>query len=393
MVNIGFVMPGSLKSAGGVELFANELMAAMSNRGHRLTVFATGGSYFRNIRYHRRLPFTVVPMPVKPLWLRSHIPWVMRAYFRTVARTYGIDVWHVFGAYPAMHILSSAKDSRPTVVTTYGADIQKFEKINYGARMNPQIETEIIEALSYATVTTANTPRVSEDVEYLGVPAERIRVIPVSVDTERFKILDSRQARGQSTNPIIRLLTVGRNHPKKRFDLIPKIAQELQQRDVVFEWKVVGRGVSDLRADVDKYGCNDTVRLIEEIGVSAGEDGGAIGTISDALVELYAQSDIFVLPSDLETFGKVLAEALASGVPAVTTDAVGCGEVIEHGVTGLIAPVGDVLELASAVEKLANDQELRNRLGANGPNSAKKWHINEITQQYENLYRKIISFT
>ena len=85
--------------------------------------------------------------------------------------------------------------------------------------------------------------------------------------------------------------------------------------------------------------------------------------VGDDLAVAYASSDIFLFPSDTETFGNVTLEAMASGLPTVCADATGSRSLVDPGVTGYLAAVGDEDTLYEEVAKLAVDAQLRRRMG------------------------------
>jgi glycosyltransferase involved in cell wall biosynthesis len=86
----------------------------------------------------------------------------------------------------------------------------------------------------------------------------------------------------------------------------------------------------------------------------------------EALAAAYASADAFVFPSDTDTFGNVVLEAQASGLPVIVSDAGGPRENVEPGVTGMVIPAGDRGALVEAMGALAADGELRRRMGAAG---------------------------
>ena len=94
--------------------------------------------------------------------------------------------------------------------------------------------------------------------------------------------------------------------------------------------------------------------------------------------QIYAQTDIAVLPSYSEGLPKSLLEACACGLPIVTTDTSGCLEVVEHNVNGLIVPVRDPVSLASALEKLIKAPKLRDQFGRQSHRRAETEFSSEI---------------
>jgi glycosyltransferase involved in cell wall biosynthesis len=100
--------------------------------------------------------------------------------------------------------------------------------------------------------------------------------------------------------------------------------------------------------------------------------------------------DLFVLPSHREGFPRAAMEAAASGLPVVATDVRGCRQVVDHGTTGLLVPVGDPASLAAAIRKLGDDPDLRARMGAAAVDRARRCFderdvIDRVLATYERL--------
>lgn len=182
--------------------------------------------------------------------------------------------------------------------------------------------------------------------EYLlhyGAPVERSFFSPHCVDNEAFR-LAAEAARSATTamdRPagVKRLLFVGKLLERKRpLDLVHAAAR-LRERGVAVE--VVFAGAGEQR------------QSLEDAARAASVPARFLGFVNQSeLPAVYATADLLVLPSDgEETWGLVVNEALACGVPAVVSDAVGCGpDLIQPGVTGGVYPVGDVQALAGAIE-------------------------------------------
>ena len=109
--------------------------------------------------------------------------------------------------------------------------------------------------------------------------------------------------------------------------------------------------------------------------------------------ELFADSSIVVLPSYREGLPKVLIEAAAAGCAVVTTDVPGCREAIEPGVTGLLVPVCDAKALASAIQRLIEDDDLRQSMGKAGRRFAEKeFSIDKIVKAHLDIYRMLLAY-
>jgi phosphatidylinositol alpha 1,6-mannosyltransferase len=117
----------------------------------------------------------------------------------------------------------------------------------------------------------------------------------------------------------------------------------------------------------------------------AGHQGG------EALARWYASADVFVFPSTTETFGNVVLEALASGVPAVVVDRGGPPDMIEPGVNGLVARANDPADLARSVQALLLDDAARREMGARAARGAESRDWQEINGALLESYRRVIA--
>lgn len=110
------------------------------------------------------------------------------------------------------------------------------------------------------------------------------------------------------------------------------------------------------------------------------------------MVKLYEESHIVVLPSYREGLPKTLIEACAVGRPIVTTDAIGCRDCVEEGTNGLKVPVGDSKALASAIEKLINDESLMKEMGRKGRDKAEReFDVKDVIRRHLDIYNSVLS--
>jgi glycosyltransferase involved in cell wall biosynthesis len=112
--------------------------------------------------------------------------------------------------------------------------------------------------------------------------------------------------------------------------------------------------------------------------------------VVDEVAPLLAAADLLLLPSETESFGLVALEAMASGVPVVASRVGGLPEVVEHGVTGYLAPVGDVEAMAELSLRILSDCAERKRFGEAGRERAVRlfdWH--DVVPRYEEIYRRV----
>ena len=185
--------------------------------------------------------------------------------------------------------------------------------------------------------------------EYLlhyGVPAERLFFSPHCVDNDAFAAASSAIRRPEGRRRVLFVgKLVGRKHPA---DLLHAVAR-LRDKPVQIAFAGAGELESELR----------------KIAAASSVDAEFMGFLNQSeLPAAYASADVLVLPSDgQETWGLVVNEAMACGIPAIVSDVVGCGpDLIDPGQTGATFPFGDVAALASAIESvLAFDPEQTRR--------------------------------
>jgi len=132
---------------------------------------------------------------------------------------------------------------------------------------------------------------------------------------------------------------------------------------------------------------HDAENLSRELGIV--DDIRFIGK-QEQIEEILAVSDLFILPSEYESFGLAALEAMAAGVPLISTDAGGLPEINIQGKTGFMSPVGDVASMSrNAVSILENDTTLKT-FKMNAAEQAKKFDIHHIVPIYEKLYDRFL---
>jgi glycosyltransferase involved in cell wall biosynthesis len=186
--------------------------------------------------------------------------------------------------------------------------------------------------------------------EARGIKADRIHILPRGLDTELFS--PSRrdesfwQKRGLRDGEI-GLLYAGRVSKEKKLDLFASVVRKLKAEGLPVRGLVVGHG---------PYSAEFEKSFPEAIftGYLSGEE----------LARAYASADIFVFPSTTDTFGNVILEAQAAGLPCVVSDQGGPRELVTDGVDGFVTRGGDLAELCDATRKLCVDQNMRLIMGA-----------------------------
>ncbi len=219
-----------------------------------------------------------------------------------------------------------------------------------------------------AALAIANSKNTASILQRFGVPARRIRIVYPGVDVQRFTPdIDGRSVRRQfAPKGETLILSVGRLQRRKGHDTTIRAIAALRERSVNVRYVIVGDG-EDLRYLQDlasTLGVADSVVFAGEIS-------------ADQLPAFYSACDVFVLANrieqgDIEGFGIVFLEAASAGKPSIGGRSGGVPEAVADGETGLLVSGTDVPELAAAIERLAGDHTVRERMGRQGRDRARR---------------------
>jgi N-acetyl-alpha-D-glucosaminyl L-malate synthase BshA len=339
-------------SAGGSGVLASELGCALAERGHDVHLF----SYRRPFRLRGRVAWHQITLPEYPLF--EYPSYGMAA----AARIAGVrlDVLHAHYAYP--HALSAhlarEMSARPfrTVTTLHGTDLHLLGTDESFARV-------VRFGLERSDAVSAVSTFLARGVRRAIAWVRPVRVIPNFVDLRRFRPAP-RPPGGPPT-----LAHVSNFRPVKRsLDAVRVLARLPAPARLLF----VGSGPEEAAAR----------RLAARLGVArrvrfAGEVADVAGVLRSA--------SLLLSTSAFEGFGLAVLEAMASGIPVVSTASGGVEEAA--GGAALIAPVGDVAALARRIGEVLRDTDLARSLGAEGRRRAEElFDLDRVVPQYESLY-------
>jgi glycosyltransferase involved in cell wall biosynthesis len=278
----------------------------------------------------------------------------LKEFLQAVAVADGIDAAgniahiHAHFCHSATTVawLASKITGLPLSFTAHAKDV-------YCNDLNPAglLERKLAAARFVVTCTDANR-------EYLqsrtSIP---VHCLYHGLDVE-FARLCGAVARG-TRSPVLRVLAVGRLVPKKGFDVLLHACARLRQRGLAVHATIVGESGEHeptLRALASSLGLEDSVTFT--------------GAMRQAdLVKAYADATVFCLPcrvlanGDRDGIPNVVAEAMACGLPVVTTNVSGIKELLEHGVNGLIVPPDDPVAVANALERIHMDPKMAATVG------------------------------
>jgi colanic acid/amylovoran biosynthesis glycosyltransferase len=276
------------------------------------------------------------------------------------------------------YLALKAQTNLPAVVSAYGYDVSLFPRRGGGLGRR-----YLAPIFSRFECFLAMSDQMRRDLVGLGCPEDRIRIHYHGVDTRRFRC----PGRTYEPRSPTLILSAGRLIPTKGHDqLIQALALVRGRCSVPFRLRVVGEGPlrRHLERELVRFGMDDVVELV-----------GYVPYMTDRLEAHYREADVFALPlvsdrGQREGIPGALVEAMAAGLPVVSTHHGGVPAVLNHEREGLLVPEGNVGRLADALERLLVDASLRRELGAAGARRAEaELDVAPATRQLEGIYDEL----
>ena len=359
---------------GGSGVVATELGKHLAERNHEVA-FISYAAPLRLTELPPRVSFHEVEIEQYPLL--KHFPYTLAlaSKMAEVARLKELDILHAHYAIPFGAAALLAKQivterSLRVVLTLHGTDITL---VGNNASFKPVTTLTIQQA---DAVTVVSDWLNDETLRQFPVDRE-LTVVRNFIDPERHQIdpchcIPDRSSRSQKT-----LMHISNFRPVKRV------------RDVVAIFAEVASAV-DCRLILVGDGPDVPVarELAEQLGVL---DRVTFVGVVDHVASLLAAADLLLLPSSTESFGLVALEAMASGVPVIASDVGGIPEVVRHGETGFLAPVGEVSQMARhAIDLLRDEERLLQFSGKASRWAAQAFDYHDVVPQYEAVYRRVL---
>ncbi len=392
-MKIAHLIPTFFPSAGGAEICVHNVATCQAAMGHDVMVI----THARDTTNLAGKPFVYkkLTVPRPPLYWSFFLARAYIEFFLAfLHKKYGFDVWQVTMGYPlgAGSVAFFKRRRIPCVLRCCGDDIQVKPQLGYGARLNHRIDHIVRATYPEFDAFVANSESMRAEYLKLGIPPAKIFLIPNGVDSRRFRASSRdgsfRQAHGIALTSKI-ILSVGRNHPKKGYDLIPPILQRLQaDTNNDFIWIIIGKDSGTIKPLAERYGVAEKLLLIDGIWGSAAD---LYQFPAPELIAYYVNADLFVLPTYIEGYPTVVLEALAAGLPVITSDVPGCRDIVRNNVNGLLVPAGDVVAFADAITRVNADCDLRQRLCAHGLEGARQQDWARIAARYVGVYECVAS--
>jgi L-malate glycosyltransferase len=361
---------------GGSGVVATELGIGLANMGHEIH-FITYKRPVRLVGFHANIFFHEVAALNYPLFEYSPYETALASKLVDVVKFEKLDILHVHYAIPhaavaymTKQILKTKGIHIPIVTTLHGTDITLVGADNSFA---PVVEFSI----NASDGVTAVSEQLKKETESTFIITRDIEVIPNFIDFSRFKKTNKDHFRKAIAPDDEKILVHTSNFRKvKRVDDVVKIFEKVHK---VIPSKLLLVGDGPERKNIEDL-CR-TLRLCDDIRFLGKQD---------AVEEILAIADLFILPSENESFGLAALEAMACEVPVISSNVGGIPEVNIHGKTGYMSTVGDIDSMAKFSISLLQDEELLATFRSNAYRQAQTFDISNILPMYENYYKKVV---
>ncbi|TWI81249.1 N-acetyl-alpha-D-glucosaminyl L-malate synthase BshA [Lacibacter cauensis] len=361
---------------GGSGVLATELGKALAEKGHMVHFITYQqpvrlSGFFTNIFYHE------VHIPHYPLFDYPPYETTLASTMVDVALNHDLDLLHVHyaiphasAAYMAKQILKKKGKEIPVITTLHGTDITLVGK-------DKTFEPVVTFSINESDAITAVSNNLRKETYHSFQIEKEIEVIYNFVDVKRFdkKPLDAfRKVLAPNGE---RIITHASNFRKvKRVNDIIQVFAKIN-KVVPSKLLMVGDGP-------ERPGTEELCRALNVC-----DDVRFLGKQQE-MEEILAISDLFMLTSEYESFGLSALEAMAAGVPVLSSNAGGIPEINIHGQTGYMANIGDVEELSKLGIDLLKDDEKLDGFKQRAKEQAMKFDIHHIVPLYEELYERFV---
>ena len=373
-MNIGIVC---YPTYGGSGVLATELGKALADKGYNIH-FITYQQPVRLNSFHANIFYHEVRVPTYPLFDYPPYETALASTMVDVISNNDIDLLHVHyaiphasAAYMAKQILKKEGIQIPVITTLHGTDITLVGK-------DKTYSPVVTFSMNESDAITAVSKNLRDETYHNFKMEKEIEVIYNFVDLKRFTRTPVAAFRQILAPKNERILLHASNFRKvKRVDDVVNVFKEVN-KEIPSKLLFVGDGPE--RTYIEG--------LCREMDAHA--DVKFLGR-QEQMEDILAISDMFILPSEYESFGLVALEAMAAGVPVISTNAGGLPEINIDGVTGFLSNVGDVENMSKNIIQIFSDDKAFKEMKKNALEQANKFDINTIVPVYENLYKKVLA--
>ncbi|AJR04172.1 N-acetyl-alpha-D-glucosaminyl L-malate synthase BshA [Siansivirga zeaxanthinifaciens] len=363
---------------GGSGVVATELGLELSKRGHEIH-FITYNQPVRlelisnNVHYHE------VNVPEYPLFHYQPYELALSSKLVDMVKLHNIEILHVhyaiphaYAAYMAKKMLIEENIYVPIVTTLHGTDITLVGN-------HPFYKPAVTFSINKSDAVTAVSQSLKEDTLRLFDIKNDIYVVPNFIDLDKYNSSGfSDCQRGMMAKDDEKIIThISNLRPVKRVEDVINVFYKVQ-KEIPSKLMLVGEGPEREKIEIlcQKLGILNKVVFLGK---------------SNEIDKILCFSDLFLLPSESESFGLAALEAMASSVPVISSNTGGIPEVNIHGVSGFLSNVGDVDDMAKNAIYILSDNNRLQQFKDNARKQALKFDLHEIVPQYEAIYQDTLA--
>jgi L-malate glycosyltransferase len=363
---------------GGSGVVATELGLELARRGHEIH-FITYSQPVRLALLNANVFYHEVNVPEYPLFHFQPYELALSSKLVDMVKMYKIELLHVhyaiphaYAGYMAKQMLKDEGINLPMITTLHGTDITLVGK-------HPFYKTAVTFSINKSDFVTSVSQSLKEDTLKSFHIKNEIQVIPNFIELDKNTIDPSISCRRSvMANENERIITHISNFRKvKRIPDVIQIFYRIQQQ-IPAKLMMVGDGPEKEKAEY----------LCQELGV---QDKVIFFGNSNEIDKILSYTDLFLLPSETESFGLAALEAMAWSVPVISSNSGGLPEVNFNGVSGFLSDVGNTDEMADNALKILKDVTTLKKFRENSLAVAQQFDIKNILPQYEELYHKAIN--
>tara|TARA_X000001036_G_scaffold66755_1_gene57549 strand:- start:328 stop:1455 length:1128 start_codon:yes stop_codon:yes gene_type:complete len=364
---------------GGSGVVATELGIELSKKGHEVH-FITYSQPVRLDALSSNLHYHEVNVPDYPLFKYEPYELALSSKLFDVISKHKIDVLHVhyaiphaYAAYMAKKILKENGYNIPIITTLHGTDITLVGN-------NPFYKPAVTFSINKSDIVTCVSKSLMEDTrEFFGIKRE-IKVIPNFIDIDKYAKkhnLCQGNMLAQDDEKII--VHVSNFRPLKRIIDVLKIFEKINQK-INSKLIMVGDGPDKKKAK-EFLRKNNLKNKVIFLGKTSEVD------------EILCSSDLFLLPSEKESFGLAALEAMALKVPVISTNTGGLKDLNINGNSGYTSDIGDIDSMAKNAIKILSDDSLKKKYRIQAFENAKKYDIKTVIPLYEKIYDQALKMS
>lgn len=361
---------------GGSGVVATELGHALSIIGHEIH-FITYKQPVRLDTLNENIFFHEVFVPEYDLFHYQPYELALSSRIVDVVKSYNIDLLHVhyaiphaYAAYMAKMMLKDEGFNLPIVTTLHGTDITLVGS-------HPFYKTAVTFSINNSDYVTSVSNSLKADTESLFNINKSIEVIPNFIDVNKHNNQEKPFQRDSIADKNEKILIhISNFRPLKRIVDVIKVFEKVQ-KEIPSKLLMVGEGPERIKAQryVKRNQLRNKVLFFGK---------------SNEINELLCYSDIFILPSEKESFGLAALEAMIHKVPVISTNAGGLSEVNINGISGFLSEVGDIDNMAKNTIRILSSPRIREKFQDGAYKQAIKFDISKIIPLYESVYTRVL---